>query len=141
MKSTKRCRCAQCERDVEADNAATLSALARGVAGQIHADLANLYAESLLVAGELRYHLLWRLSELERIQLAVSRCIDQVTEGSSEDLGRIEAHIAELSKRGAEFTAEARLLVEAWRQSAPSHATRRIPSASGCFSRRSSALA
>ena len=99
-------------------------------------DLEKLYTECVLVAGELRYTLLWRLSQFERAHLCLKRLATRA-QGSSDELERLESQINELSKRGTELAAEARLLLDAWRQSDSHHPARSMPRTSGRFSRRS----
>jgi hypothetical protein len=129
--SVPSCHCPQCSLDAERE----LCELAHNVALSFRADLEKLYSECTLVSGELRYTLLWRLSQIERAQLTLSRCAERSTE-SGDDLHQLRVQIADLKKHGSELLEESRLLLDAWRQSASSHPTRSIPRTSGRFSRR-----
>jgi len=132
------CGCPQCTHAAERRVGAELCARACDAAGSLRADLEKLYTECVLVAGELRYTLLWRLSQIERAQLCLQRLASRAEEpGQGEEPERLESQINELIKRGNELAEEARLLIDAWRQSESHHPARRVPRTSGRFSRRS----
>jgi hypothetical protein len=108
----KSCGCRQCELRAHAEENAELRALALNEAEHISRALENLYTDSVPVCGELRYHLLWRLSQLEHIGSVLHRYfVDQVPE---DEFSQLRTRIKEMSQRASELEQEVRLLLDAW---------------------------
>ena len=79
------------------------------------AELEKLYNDSYSITGELRYHLLWRLSQLERKCFLLDRAVSE-TPADLEEMERARKHVAELTLQAVQLRQEARLLLNATRR-------------------------
>jgi hypothetical protein len=87
-------------------------------------ELEKMYSESYTLTGELRYHLLWRLSQLERKCHTLDRCVAEAP-ANAEELERIRKQVSETSLHAVQLRQEARLLINANRRTEPSASARR----------------
>jgi hypothetical protein len=110
-----------------------LQELAASEANVNRAELERLYAESYWMTGELRYHLLWRLSQLERKCSSLERMAHEVPQ-DVEELNCSRKHVAELALQAVQLRQEARLLINATRRA--DHPPRHRPGSSGTSGRR-----
>jgi hypothetical protein len=110
-----------------------LQELAASEAGVNRAELEKLYAESDWMTGELRYHLLWRLSQLERKCLALERIAHEFPQ-DLEELNCSRKHVSEVALQAVQLRQEARLLLNATRRA--DNAQRKRPGGSGTSGRR-----
>jgi hypothetical protein len=110
-----------------------LRELAASEAGVNRTELEKLYADSYWMTGEPRYHLLWRLSQLERKCLALERIAHEVSQ-DVEELECSRTHVSELTLQAVQLRQEARLLLNAARRA--DNAQRKRPGGSGSSGRR-----
>ena len=82
-------------------------------------ELEKLYADSSEVVGEFRYHLLWRLSQLERMCLCLERCCIWLND-SEEDIRSTRELVSKLALQAVQLRQEARLLLNAYEKPARS---------------------
>ncbi len=118
-----------------------LQEFARAEAAVNHAEVAKLYAVCDELMGDMRYHLLWRISELERICAMLDRYATSPEQCLSGAPSEIREIIAEKVLNAVELRQEARLLINA-RESRPesSHAEKGHAEYTRPISRRAKAI-
>lgn len=77
-------------------------------------ELERLYNESM--AGEIRYHFLWRLNQLARICSSLEQSVEQSCQ-DGDDLIYMRQNIADLVLRAVQLRQEAKLLINSCRTS------------------------
>jgi len=76
-------------------------------------ELEKLYAESADVVGDLRYHLLWCLSQTERACRDLECCAKDVFLGN-DDQHLLDQRVGELSQKALQLRQEARALLDTY---------------------------
>jgi hypothetical protein len=78
-------------------------------------ELERLYAAGVSIVGELRYDFLWRMSQLERVCVALERCaMRSCTE--REEIEHTHEAISALALEGVEIRQDVRAILAAYRQ-------------------------
>jgi hypothetical protein len=98
-------------------------------------ELSKLYAETGEVIGELRYTLLWRLSEISRICSALERTAEPNHLDDPEEWDRMRERTAQLALEAVQLRQEVRLLLNTYNKE-----TSRVGEASSVRRARSSRL-
>ncbi|HEY3324699.1 MAG TPA: hypothetical protein VGP72_29880 [Planctomycetota bacterium] len=100
--------------------------LAADEAATHRSELTKLYDQAAAVLGDTRYHLLWRLSELER----VCRGLERHAQSSSAGI-RCRTEVARLVVQALELRDEARLLLQGYQSNSRKSARRSIAPITG----------
>jgi hypothetical protein len=79
-------------------------------------ELSKLYSEAGEVIGEVRYTLLWRLSEISRICTALERVAEPDDLNDPEEVDRLRERTAQLALEAVQLRQEARLLLNSYQK-------------------------